>query len=118
MTEEAARRLVFAVLEKEYRAHKPLWQGTLGFAVAAALGAGLLFDEASVLEHIACVIDVLGLLYLTVLLALRHELMLRSAELPDKEIPAFRRGVASGLLRACAPAVLAIIVCSAALFVL
>ena len=102
MTEEAARRLVFAVLEKEYRARKPLWQGTLGFAVAAALGAGLLLDEASV----------------TVLLARRHELMLRSAELPDKEIPAFRRGVASGLLRACAPAVLAIIVCSAVLFVL
>ncbi len=117
MTEKAARRLVFAVLEEEYRAHKPLWQGTLGFAIAAAMTAGLFLDEGSALERIACVVNVLALLYMIVLLALRHELMLRSNELPEHEIPAFRRGIRSGVLLACAPAVLAIIVCTT-LFVL
>lgn len=118
MTEEAARSLVFAVLRQEYRAHRPLWRGSLGFALAAALTAGLVFEQASPLHYIASVFLVLGILYLVVLLALKHELRIRSAELPPQERPAFLRGVASGILRASLPAVLAIIVCSTVLLVL
>lgn len=118
MTEDSARRLVYAVLAQEYRAHRTLWIGALCLALGAAMISGLVVDGASSLRNAASVVIVLGVLYLTVLLALRRELAARSTGLPPDEAPAFRRGVASGLLRACAPAVLAIIVCSTALLVL
>lgn len=91
MTEDSARRLVYAVLAQEYRAHRSLWIGTLCLALGAAMISGLV---------------------------LRQELSARSAGLPPDEAIAFRKGLTSGLLRACAPAVLAIIVCSTALLVL
>lgn len=80
--------------------------------------SGLVVDGASSLRNAASIVIVLGALYLTVLLVLRQELSARSAGLPPDEAIAFRKGLTSGLLRACAPAVLAIIVCSTALLVL
>ena len=115
MTEDSARRLVYAVLAQEYRAHRSLWIGTLCLALGAAMISGLVVDGASSLRNAASIVIVLGALYLMVLLVLRQELSARSAGLPPD---AFRKGLTSGLLRACAPAVLAIIVCSTALLVL
>ena len=115
MTEDSARRLVYAVLAQEYRAHRSLWIGTL---CLAAMISGLVVDGASSLRNAASIVIVLGALYLTVLFVLRQELSARSAGLPPDEAIAFRKGLTSGLLRACAPAVLAIIVCSTALLVL
>ena len=117
MTEDSARRLVYAVLAQEYRAHRSLWIGALCLALGAAMISGLV-DGASSLRNSASIVIVLGALYLTVLLILRQELSARSAGLPPDEAIAFRKGLTSGLLRACAPAVLAIIVCSTALLVL
>ena len=37
MTEDSARRLVYAVLAQEYRAHRSLWIGTLCLALGAAM---------------------------------------------------------------------------------
>ena len=116
MTEDSARRLVYAVLAQEYRAHRSLWIGTLCLALGAAMISGLV--GASSLRNAASIVIVLGALYLTVLFVLRQELSARSAGLPPDEAIAFRKGLTSGLLRACAPAVLAIIVCSTALLVL
>ena len=118
MTEDSARRLVYAVLAQEYRAHRSLWIGTLCLALGAAMISGLVVDGASSLRNAASIVIVLGALYLMVLLVLRQELSARSAGLPPDEAIAFRKGLTSGLLRACAPAVLAIIVCSTALLVL
>ena len=118
MTEDSARRLVYAVLAQEYRAHRSLWIGTLCLALGAAMISGLVVDGASSLRNAASIVIVLGALYLTVLFVLRQELSARSAGLPPDEAIAFRKGLTSGLLRACAPAVLAIIVCSTALLVL
>ena len=115
MTEDSARRLVYAVLAQEYRAHRSLWIGTLCLALGAAMISGLVVDGASSLRNAASIVIVL---YLMVLLVLRQELSARSAGLPPDEAIAFRKGLTSGLLRACAPAVLAIIVCSTALLVL
>ena len=110
MTEDSARRLVYAVLAQEYRAHRSLWIGTLCLALGAAMISGLVVDGASSLRNAASIV--------MVLLVLRQELSSRSAGLPPDEAIAFRKGLTSGLLRACAPAVLAIIVCSTALLVL
>ena len=110
MTEDSARRLVYAVLAQEYRAHRSLWIGTLCLALGAAMISGLVVDRASSLRNAARIV--------IVLLVLRQELSARSAGLPPDEAIAFRKGLTSGLLRACAPAVLAIIVCSTALLVL
>jgi len=110
MTEDSARRLVYAVLAQEYRAHRSLWIGTLCLALGAAMISGLVVDGASSLRNAASIV--------IVLLVLRQELSARSAGLPPDEAIAFRKGLTSGLLRACAPAVLAIIVCSTALLVL
>ena len=118
MTEDSVRRLVYAVLAQEYRAHRSLWIGTLCLALGAAMISGLVVDGASSLRNAASIVIVLGALYLMVLLVLRQELSARSAGLPPDEAIAFRKGLTSGLLRACAPAVLAIIVCSTALLVL
>ena len=118
MTEDSARRLVYAVLAQEYRAHRSLWIGTLCLALGAAMFSGRVVDGASSLRNAASIVIVLGALYLMVLLVLRQELSARSAGLPPDEAIAFRKGLTSGLLRACAPAVLAIIVCSTALLVL
>lgn len=118
MTEDSARRLVYAVLAQEYRAHRSLWIGTLCLALGAAMISGLVVDGASSLRNAASIVIVLGALYLMFLLVLRQELSARSAGLPPDEAIAFRKGLTSGLLRACAPAVLAIIVCSTALLVL
>ena len=118
MTEDSARRLVYAVLAQEYRAHRSLWIDALCLALGAAMISGLVVDGASSLRNAASIVIVLGALYLTVLLVLRQELSARSAGLPPDEAIAFRKGLTSGLLRACAPAVLAIIVCSTALLVL
>lgn len=106
MTEDSARRLVYAVLAQEYRAHRSLWIGTLCLALGAAMISGLVVDGASSLRNAASIVIVLGALYL------------RSAGLPPDEAITFRKGLTSGLLRACAPGVLAIIVCSTALLVL
>ena len=118
MTEDSARRLVYAVLAQEYRVHRSLWIGTLCLALGAAMISGLVVDGASSLRNAASIVIVLGALYLMVLLVLRQELSARSAGLPPDEAIAFRKGLTSGLLRACAPAVLAIIVCRTALLVL
>ena len=118
MTEDSARRLVYAVLAQEYRAHRSLWIGTLCLALGATMISGLVVDGASSLRNAASIVIVLGALYLMALLVLRQELSARSAGLPPDEAIAFRKGLTSGLLRACAPAVLAIIVCSTALLVL
>ena len=48
MTEDSARRLVYAVLAQEYRAHRSLWIGTLCLALGAAMISGLVVDGAQV----------------------------------------------------------------------
>ena len=81
MTEDSARRLVYAVLAQEYRAHRSLWIGTLCLALGAAMISGLVVDGASSLRNAASIVIVLGALYLMVLLVLRQELSARSAGL-------------------------------------
>ena len=47
MTEDSARRLVYAVLAQEYRARRSLWIGALCLALGAAMISGLVVDGAS-----------------------------------------------------------------------
>ena len=55
MTEDSARRLVYAVLAQEYRAHRSLWIGTLCLALGAAMISGLVVDGASSLRNAASI---------------------------------------------------------------